>query len=167
MSIYDQMIRRAYAPNVSFTSADEVDKIIRDAGHGDLLDNTDRYTRQGWAGDENNGIQGMYGHQAVGVGVNNPKKYAAEAHRFYDNETDEYVTVIITYQLTENGQRDTSVKPDVQVFRSKDSTEDVQKLNGYYKLKDGTLVDFDSRSFDDAVDNAKQKIDKRDRSLTS
>ena len=169
MSIRERLTRRAYAPGLSFSSADDVDKYITDAGYKDLLDNT-KYERLGWSGDENNGAQSSYGYQRVGIGVNNPKKYGAEAHRFLDKQTGEYVTVIIVYQLLDNEEgvtkRDPNVQPDVQVFRSTDAMNGVRKIDDKdYQLKDGTTVRFGSSSLEDANADAKRYINNRNQNL--
>lgn len=159
MSIAQRMRKFALSPQHDLVSDDDVQQALRTCDHEELLDTT-RYERI--VGDHTSfrGVQGAYGFQLAGVGVDNPMIYFAEVHLFKEIETNKELCAVISYQLDEDGKIKSNTADVVIVNGNRFVGTQYVGNNKQLRRDDGHVIVFSFTTFDSACKAADDAISK-------
>ena len=136
-------LTRSGATTVTDVPWGEVEKAVEKAGFGYLI-NDKRFRHVGWMNHSGYGMQGAYGYQVVGTGVSEPIIYAAELHRFIDDDkrrgdVERSVCIVVVFEVKIQWEGDKVVGHEVEYTKSMvdkffgDPVQIAGKLDGFYK----------------------------------
>lgn len=158
MFLRDRLKKVALSPMYNLVTDDEVQRQLRIHGYKELLDykKYERVLRNGGY----RGVQGGYGFQMAGVGVEHPMIYFAEVHVFVDKKTQETKSAIISFQVNEEKKEIMKNTGDVQIvdgneFVSSNLIDDGKTIT----RDDKNTIVFRANTFDEAKERAQQAVD--------